>query len=310
MDTAATRDQRIAQLLIFVTPAMFTTNMVLARATADFIPPVALAELRWLGVVLLLLPFCGAELRRRRAALAREWRSLLILGSLGMGICGAGVYLAAATTTATNIGLLYSFSPIGIILLSRAMFGERLSVRQALGAALAFSGVLVIVLRGDPATLLHLRFTTGDLLILVAAMSWALYAVLLKRWPSAFSVNARLTAIAAAGVLVMLPFLAWELAVQGPPVFDTRTVAAVLTLIVVPGAGAYATYSYITKHLGPSRTGLTLYLSPIYTAVVAWLFLGEAFAAHHWIGAALVLPGLYLATHQPVPHTRPADEAR
>ncbi|WP_437321830.1 DMT family transporter [Sorangium sp. So ce385] len=300
MDPAAgARDQRIAQILLFLTPAMFTANMVLARATADFIPPVALAELRWSGVVLLLLPFCGAELRQRRDALAREWRGLLVLGLLGMGICGAGVYLAAATTTATNIGLLYSFSPIGIILLSRAMFGERLSLRQSLGAALALAGMLVIVLRGDPATLLRLSFTTGDLLILGAAMSWALYAVLLKRWPTALGVNARLTAIAASGVVVMLPFLAWELAVKGPPAFDARTVAAVLTLIVVPGAGAYAAYGYITKHLGPSRTGLMLYLSPIYTAVMAWLFLGEDFAAHHWIGAALALPGLYLATHKP-----------
>ncbi|AUX24638.1 hypothetical protein SOCEGT47_051770 [Sorangium cellulosum] len=301
MDSASGRDRRIAHVLLFLTPAMFATNMVLARATADFIPPVALAELRWAGVVLLLLPFCGAELRQRRAALAREWRGLLVLGLLGMGICGAGVYLAAASTTATNIGLLYSFSPIGILLLSRAMFGERLSLRQALGAALALCGVLVIVLRGDPATLLRLSFSAGDLLILVAAMSWALYAVLLKRWPSALGVNARLTAIAAAGVIVMLPLLAWELVEQGPPVFDARTVAAVLTLVVVPGAGAYATYSYVTKHLGPSRAGLMLYLAPIYTAVMAWLFLGEAFAAHHWIGAALVLSGLYLATRQQRP---------
>ncbi|WP_437602460.1 DMT family transporter [Sorangium sp. So ce590] len=296
---AESRDQRIAQVLLFVTPALFTANMVLARATADFIPPVALAELRWLGVVLVLLPFCGRELWRGRASLRRDWARYALLGLLGMGICGAGVYHGAASTTATNIGLIYAASPVIILLLSRAMFGDRLSRRQGLGAGLALTGVLVIVLRGDPAALLALSFSTGDLVILVAAISWALYTVLLKRWPDPLGVSARLTAIALAGVIVLLPLLGWELATRGPPDFDLRTVAAVLTLVLVPGVGAYATYGYITQHLGPSRTGLLLYMSPVYTAVMAWMLLGEAFALHHWLGAALVLPGLFFATHKP-----------
>lgn len=299
MEASSPRDLRIAQILLFVTPAMFTTNMVLARATAGLIPPVALAEMRWIGVVLLLLPFCGRELWHARAQLLADWRQLAVLGFLGMGICGAGVYYGAATTTATNIGLIYATSPVQIILLSRALFGEAFSLRQGLGTAFALLGVLVIILRGDPAALLHLSFSAGDLIIFGASVSWALYSVLLKHWPSSLSVTARLAAIALAGVIVMLPVQAWELAVAGPPRFDLPTMAAVATLIVVPGVGAYATFSYMTKHLGASRTALMLYLSPIYTAAMAWLLLGEAFAFYHWLGAALVLPGLYLATHKP-----------
>lgn len=301
MDTATSsaRDLRIAQILLLITPAMFTTNMVMARATAGLIPPVALAELRWIGVVLVLLPFCGRELWRARSSILREWSEFAVLGFLGMGICGAGVYYGAATTTATNIGLIYATSPVMIILLSRLLFAEGFSLRQGLGTALALAGVLAIILRGDPGTLLRLTFTPGDLIILGAAVSWALYSVLLKHWPSRLSVTARLAAIAFAGVLVMLPVQAFELAVAGPPTFDLRTVAAVLTLVLVPGVGAYATFGYMTKHLGPNRTGLMLYLSPVYTAVMAWLLLGEAFAFYHWVGAALVLPGLYLATHKP-----------
>jgi drug/metabolite transporter (DMT)-like permease len=289
--SSSARDLRIAQILLFITPAMFTTNMVMARATAGLIPPVALAELRWIGVVLVLLPFCGRELWRSRAAILREWKEFAALGFLGMGICGGGVYYGAATTTATNIGLIYATSPVMIILLSRLLFAERFSLRQGLGTALALLGVLAIILRGDPATILHLSFTPGDLIILAAAVSWALYSVYLKHWPSRLSVSARLAAIAFAGVLVMLPVQAYELAVIGPPIFDLRTVAAVATLILVPGVGAYATFGYMTKHLGPNRTGLMLYLAPVYTAVMAWLLLGEAFAFYHWLGAALGAAG-------------------
>lgn len=297
------RDERLAQIMLFITPAMFTTNMVMARATAEFIPPVALAFWRWSGVCLLLGLFCGRELWRQRKAIRQEAGQFLVLGFLGMVVCGAGVYWGAASTTATNIGLIYATSPVIIILLSRLWFGEAMSLRQGIGTALALSGVLVIVLKGDIDVLHSLSFSLGDLLMLAAAIAWAIYAVLLKRWPSRLSVNGRLAGITGAGALLLLPALLLEGALAGPPVWDNRTLLVIATLIIVPGIGAYGSYSYMTKHLGPSRTGLILYLSPIYTALMAWALLGEHFAFYHWIGSALVLPGLYIATHKPQPET-------
>lgn len=293
---ARSREQQIAQILLFATPAMFATNMLLARYTADFIPPVALAVWRWLGVCVLLLPFCGGELWRQRRAVLHDAPKLLVLGGLGMGICGALVYAAGQTTTATNIGLIYAVSPVFIILLTRAMFGERLSRRQMAGTILALGGTLLIVAKGHLESLLSLRFVPGDLMILVAAASWAVYSVLLKRWPGNLSINGRLAAIALAGVITMLPFLGWEMAVVGTAHPDARTLAIIAILILVPGIGAYATHGYITRHLGPSKGGLILYLAPVYTSLLAWLLLGERIAAYHWIGAALVLSGLYIAT--------------
>ena len=293
---ARSREQQIAQFLLFATPAMFATNMLLARYTADFIPPVALAVWRWLGVFVLLLPFCGAELWRQRRILLHEAPKLLVLGGLGMGICGALVYAAGKTTTATNIGLIYATSPVFIILLTRIMFGERLSRRQMAGTALALLGTLLIVAKGRLQALLALHFVPGDLMILIAAAAWALYSVLLKRWPGSLSINGRLATIALSGVIVLLPFLGWEMAVVGPARPDARTLAIIATLILVPGIGAYATHGYITRHLGPSKGGLILYLAPVYTSLLAWLVLGERIAVYHWIGAALVLSGLYIAT--------------
>lgn len=248
---------------------------------------------------MLLLPFCGLELWRQRRALLRDAGRLLVLGALGMGICGAVVYAAGKTTTATNIGLIYAISPVLIILLSRAMFADRLSKRQMAGAALALGGMLVIVTKADLTVLRSLTFVPGDLMILGCAIAWAVYAVLLKRWPGTLSINGRLAAIAAAGVIVMLPFLAWEMATVGPATPDTRTLAVIATVILVPGLAAYACHAYITKHLGPSKAGLILYLSPVYNAVLAWALLGEQFAAYHWTGAVLVLAGLYIATSLP-----------
>ena len=82
--------------------------------------------------------------------ISREWRTLLALGALGMGVCGAPVYLAGQTTTATNIGLIYSTTPILIVVFARLFWGERVSVRQMAGISLCLVGVVVIVTRGDP----------------------------------------------------------------------------------------------------------------------------------------------------------------
>src|SRR3569832_1041957 len=126
----------VAFALLLLTPAMFATNMLTARATADFMPPASLAFGRWIGAFLLVLPFCAVPLWRQRRAVLREWPDLLVLAFLGMVTCGALVYYGAATTTATNIGLIYASSPVLIIVMARLFYGESMSTRQLGGVLL------------------------------------------------------------------------------------------------------------------------------------------------------------------------------
>jgi drug/metabolite transporter (DMT)-like permease len=164
-------ERQIALALLFVAPALFASNMLMARATHDLIPPVALAFWRWTATLVLLLPFTAGALLRHRRDIAREWRDFAVLGALGMGVCGAFVYIGADTTTATNIGLIYAASPILIVLFVRFGYGEPLGRLQGLGVALSLAGVLAVVCRGDPHVLLGLRFSVGDLWILAAMVA-------------------------------------------------------------------------------------------------------------------------------------------
>lgn len=283
--------------------------MLTARAVADIIPPAALAFWRWIGAFLLLLPFCAGALWRGRGAVRREWPDLLVLGALGMGVCGAVVYLGAQTTTATNIGLIYASSPVLIILIARLFYGERLSPRQLGGVALCLAGVLAVVARGDPATLLGLRFSLGDLLILAAALSWAIYSVLLRHRPSAFDPTARLAAITLGGIAVLAPFTLWEGLALGTPSLSWHTLGVIALLALVPGFAAYRAYGHVQDTLGSGPTGLIMYLIPLYNGVLAWLLLGESLHTYHLAGALLVLPGIFLAT-RPAAAPRPAAAAR
>lgn len=295
-----------ATLLLFIAPALFASNMLVARSTYELIPPIALAFWRWLVTLLLLLPFIAGTLWRQRQAIRREWADLVFLGALGMGVCGAFVYIGAATTSATNIGLIYAASPVLIILLARWLYGEAVSPRQIAGVALSLCGVLGIICKGDPAVLLELRFTVGDLWILAAMIAWALYSVLLKHRHSDLGLQTRFAAICAGGVVVLAPFHLWEIGIGQVPRLDRTTVASVLFLAVVASLGAYQAYALIQKTLGAARTGLLMYLIPVYNGGLAYLFLNETLELYHALGAALVLPGVYLATHraQPKPPSR------
>ncbi len=289
-------ERKLAYFLLYLAPALFCSNMLVARSTAEFIPPVALAFGRWGLAFLILLPFVGRALWRERRAVCREWADLLALGGLGMGVCGAFVYIAADTTTATNIGLIYGASPVAIVLLARAFWGERLGPRQGLGVLLSLGGVLAIISRGDAAVFANLAFTRGDIWITAAAFGWAVYSVLLRHRPSSLTPMTRFAAITLAGLAVLLPFTLWEGVAQGWPSWDGPTLLAVVFLALVPGLGAYLAYGRIQRTLGAGQTALLMYLIPLYNGIFAYLLLGEALENHTLLGAALILPGIYLAT--------------
>jgi drug/metabolite transporter (DMT)-like permease len=290
-------EERLAGILLFVCPAMFCTNMLVAKATADLIPPIALAFMRWFGTFALLLPLVGPRLWVRRRAILREWKDLAVLGALGMGVCGAFVYIGADTTTATNIGLIYSASPVLITLLAWAVYGEAASAKQVIGVFACLAGVLIIICKGDVDVLLTLAFTAGDLWIVAGAVSWAIYSVMLRHRPSEMGLATRFGAIVLAGTLVLAPFTAWESVVLGEaPALTWETLGWVALLSCVASFGAYQVYAFVQKTLGAGPTSLLMYLMPVYNVVLAWALLGEEPMVFHWIGAALVLPGLMLAT--------------
>ena len=289
---------RLAHALIFITPAFWSVNYLVARWAPGVIAPHALALGRWLLAALLLAFLCRHELIAKRQRFRAEAVHFLVLGALGMWVCGAFVYVGARHTTAINIGLLYAVSPVLVVLASALWLHERMGRWQVLGAALALAGVAHILVKGQWVALSQLRINPGDAWIAVAALCWAIYSLLLRGWPSAFGPLARLTLIAAGGVLVLLPFTLWEALAWLPSELSWRSAGLVLAAALLPGVGAYGAFSLMQRALGAARVSMVLYLSPLYTAVVGWFVLGEQIEVFHGVGALLILPGIWLATRR------------
>ena len=293
--------QRLALALVWITPALWSSNYIIARAADGVVSPHVLALGRWTLALLLMLPWVWRDLPALRRAWRVEWPRMLVLGGLGMWICGAFVYIGAQSTSATNIGLIYAATPVAIAAASRWLLHEAGSGLQRLAMALALCGVVFVVAKGDPATLLQVRFARGDLWIVAAAVSWAAYSVLQQRWPSALGARQRLACITFGGLLVLLPFTALEVMFESLPPFSGQALVLIGLAALLPGFLSYQAYGLMLQELGATRAGVVMYLSPVYAAVTAWWFLHETPQWYHLVGAALILPSIHLATRRAAP---------
>ncbi len=289
----------LARILLYLIPALWSTNYVAARAAAGTIGPHQLALARWAIAFALMLPFAWPELRARWPQWRHEWPRLLVLGALGMWVCGAFVYIGGETTLAINIALIYSIGPVLIGVASVSLLGERIERRQLIGAALSLLGVLVILFKASPQAVRTLSLTTGDLWIGVAVLSWSSFSILLRRWPSALGPFARTVAVTGAGLVVLLPFTIAETVAIGLPQPSASLLGLVMIVAVLPGVGAYQAYAFVQREYGAARTAVVLYLGPLYGGLIGWVMLGETPGWHHALGAALILPGIRLATARP-----------
>ncbi|WP_258955772.1 DMT family transporter [Achromobacter dolens] len=285
--------------MLLAAPALFASNMVAARWAHDAaLPPVFLAFGRWLIAFLILLPLAAPALLRHRQALWRGLPTLLPLAVLGMGVAVAPQYIGAQSTSATNIALIFSCSPILVALLEAIIWRKPLSPLRAAGLALALGGVLVVLTRGDAWALARLAFGQGDLWVLLAATGWALYTVLQKRLAQpAVPDGARLAAMMLGGAIALAPFAGIEAATGAiPPWSDPRLAAVLLFLAVVPSLGAYYVYGRLISRAGPATAGLSMFLVPVYAALLAWPLLGEAPQLFHAYGFVMILLGVKLAS--------------
>ena len=288
--------QRLALALIWLAPLLWTVNYIVARMAPGVIGPYLLALGRWAIAGAVLVALSAPELWRCRRHIAQVWWQYLILGLLGMFICGAWVYQGARSTGAMNIALIYAASPVMIALGAAMWLNEAFGRRQAFGVALALTGVLHVIVRGHWMALADLQFVPGDAWVLAATISWAVFSLLQKHWPSPLGATARLAASCVAGVLLLLPAAMWEVTQPGLMQWNLKALWLVLAVAVMPGLGAYWIYTWAQGIVGASRVAVCLYLGPLYASIGAWIMLDEPPGLHHFVGAALILPGVFLVT--------------
>ncbi len=295
VEHAAVPRRAPAPLLLAAAALLWSGNFVIGRAVAGRVPPVALAFWRWAVALAVLLPLTWRGIRDAAPVLRRSWRILVALGILGVGNFNLLVYVGLTETSATNALLLNSACPAFIVAISFVAGHGRPAPRQLAGIALSLAGVATIVTRGAPAAVLAIGFAHGDLWVLAAVLSWAVYTILLARRPAGVEPLALLTVLVAVGVAWIAPFYALELLRGARLRLDAVSLGAIAYVALFASIAAYALWNAGVAAVGASRAGVFLHLMPAFGAVLAAVLLREAFRAFHAAGIALILAGVWLA---------------
>ena len=282
-------------LLLFIQPIFMASNIIVARGGVEYVPPVSLAFWRWLTVFVILMPFFFDEILRKKKQFKKEFFKLFFLGLMGCGICGAFPFIAGMSTTMANMGIIYTSSPIFIIVLSVLFFGDKINLSRIIGLVLCLSGVFIIICKGDFTYLINFKFTSGDLWMLGAAIGWAVYSIFLINWKSSFSLMARFTLIAFFGAVSLFPFYLIEESYFFNTAFNNNFIFWVLFAAISPGIIAFTLYTKVQKYVGASLAGFTLYIFSIYSAIYGIILFDETLLSFHYYGAGLVFIGVYLA---------------
>ena len=187
-----------------------SSNLIIARGGVEFVPPISLAFWRWVTTFLLLIPFFYKPILKNFKKIKPEFFKLFFLGLMGCGICGAFPFIAGKTTTMANMGIIYTSSPVFIILLSTFILKELIKTKQIFGLVICIVGVLAIICKGDLNLLINTQFTSGDIWMLGAALGWALYSVYLIHWKFKFNFFIRFTLISFLGHYHYFHFMLWK----------------------------------------------------------------------------------------------------
>ena len=283
--------------LLALPPLFWAGNAVVARMLVGDVPPVALSLARWMIALALLLPFAWRSTMRHRAAFVRHWRILLAIGPLGVGAYNTLQYIALQTSTPMATSLIASSSPVFILALGALVFGERTRSAQWLGAALSVGGVLLVMARGDPANLAQLAFVPGDLIMLVANLTWTLYTWLLRRHRPDLPFAPLLLVQVAIGVVAIAPFAALEASLSPARIqWSGGAAAAMLYMAVFPSLAAYWCWDLGIRRVGAVIPVYFANLTPVFAAVLSIWLLDDAPRIYHVAALALIIGGIHLAS--------------
>ena len=285
-----------AYLVLVLTTLFWSGNFIAGKFASSFdIPPFALNFYRWLLAGLILLPLTYKEILEFRSEIFKNIGSFLILGISSITIFNSIVYYSLNYTQVINGVLLISTIPVWIIVVSSILKVERSNIYQIFGVSLSLLGVIFIITKADINLIKNLDFNKGDLSMILAMFSWAIYSAFLKKQKFQISQFALLEIIIIIGLIFLTPVFLFELS-QGKVVELNVSFFMILTYVVIfPSLLAYFFYIKGISIIGANRSGTFLHLMPIFGAIMALIIFNEKFMYYHFLGAICIIAGITLS---------------
>lgn len=275
-------------------------NVIVSKMASHAISPVAITFYRLVLAVMVMSTFILIPTWKNRKIIFKYWKNLALGGFLSVSLFQFLSYQAASTTTATNMSIVTALIPLLTIFLSTLILKEKIHYSLLVGGSLSFFGILYLLGHGHVGDVFTQGVHIGDLLMLIAAMGFSLYGVLLKSWKMpipAWQANFVMSIFA---LIYVLPFFIFL------PTSQMQLNQQTIPMILYAGIFSSILLSYLwiegVRHLGPNKNSLFMNLLPVFTSIIAVILLGEKLQQFHWIGGSLTLVGILLVQilNQPI----------
>jgi drug/metabolite transporter (DMT)-like permease len=292
--SASSLSNRNSYLLLALASLCWSGNHIVGRAIVGYIPPFTISTVRWLIPVLVLWLVARTRIRKDWPLIRQHWHIVLWLGVTGGALFSALQYVGLQYTSALNASILNSLVPVLILATGTVVFRDRIVFMQVVGIGISLMGVLIIITKGNLDILRRLNFNYGDIIIFINMVIFAIYASYLRQRPQIHWLSF-IFVLAVVSVAGTTPFAILEVMSGYSVELNILTVLAIVYVSIFPGIIAFAAWNRGVEIIGANRSGPFLHLIPVYTAILAGIFLGEYFMLFHIFGLMLILGGVWFA---------------
>lgn len=275
---------------------VWSGNFIVARGVIRQIPPVGLAFYRWATASLIMLPLAWRHFRQERTLLIQHRGYLFWTALTGVSLFNTFVYIAGHHSPAINLALIgTTSSPVFALILAAVFLKEPIRPLRIAGLVLCLSGILYLLSQGSWERLQAFRFSAGDGWVLLGALAFAIYNILVRRKPAGIHPLTFLFTVFTTGTLILLPFFLIELSHAAPVQWSFHLVLIILYLGAGASVLAFLCWNMAIARLGAARTALFGNLIPVFSILEAVLILGEQFTWVHMVSGVLVIAGVVIA---------------
>ena len=286
----------IAYIFLFLTVTFWAGNFVVGKFASLYeVPPFSLNFYRWFFAWLILAPFTLPEIIKKKDYIINNYKLFIVLGVTSITIFNSIVYYSLNFTQVISGVLMISTIPVMIMFFSSIFKIEKTNIFQIIGVILSFLGVIIIITKANFEILKNLNFNKGDITMVVAMFSWALYSTLLKRQTYEISQLSLLQVVMSFGLVFLIPIYFIEYQLGFRITLDKPFYLILSYVVLLPGLASFILWIKGISMIGANRSGVFLHLMPILSAIMAMIIFNEKFMFYHMLGACFIITGILLS---------------
>jgi drug/metabolite transporter (DMT)-like permease len=286
-----------AYLMLILCALFWSGNFIVGKfATLYEIPPLTLNFFRWLIVWIVLIPFTFRDILNNIKVIKKSFYPLLLMSITSISVFNSVVYYSLNFTQVLNGALMISIIPVLIVFISFIFKTEKINLSQIFGLILSIAGVITIVTRLDFTKIINLDLNKGDLWLLVAMLSWAIYSTMLRTHKTELKYLSFMSVIISIGLIFLFPQFLFEYYNHQVIRFNIPVFLITIYVVLFAGLGSYILWNKAVVIVGPNKAGIFLHLMPVFSSFMAIFLLNEKLMYFHIIGATIIIIGIYLSS--------------